>query len=474
MSDTFFVNDPQPLLLKNDTWHFYYLINKDYPTGNGTEWNHAISKDLHTWTDQGIAIEKYKTEFGDPWSGVAIIDTDDTAGFGKDTVIAFCSMPYKKEVGQSVARWVSRDSGNTFMFDRMVLLHPSNSAVADAFRDPRILKMNESQSWLMILAEEKKIGFYSSKDLTNWTYVSDFHCDGLGTIECPTLFPISLETNEGDSAEAKWVLLCSANGFASGFTSGTYYWTGSFDGTHFSPDNSEGKWLDYGSDFYATAVSGKDNLNSHPVSSYYAIAWKNNWDYANKVTQAGYYGEHSLVRTITLKKNGSDYSLLNKIIPFQSSEVLHYIQTQLSKAVLDTSKPYSIDTKGASSYIFSASLSKIDQWPPRIDITFQNGVGTPITLILYPDKNIVSLDRSQSGISLESKIWSDVRNAPLDFNASISIYAVMKLKSLELILNDGAVSMTSLVFPNNIQATAQISVLTGTCNIDYVDVTSLS
>ena len=60
----------------------------------------------------------------------------------------------------------------------------------------------------------------------------------LGTLECPHLFPLHLYNPDGTTTEDKWVLLCGANGTSQGFTTGTAYWVGTFDGITFTPDTS--------------------------------------------------------------------------------------------------------------------------------------------------------------------------------------------------------------------------------------------
>ena len=76
------MNDPQRPILIDGIWHYYYLYNADYPTGNGTEWYHSTSTDLVHWEDHGIAIDKYKNGLGDIETGSAVIDANNTAGFG--------------------------------------------------------------------------------------------------------------------------------------------------------------------------------------------------------------------------------------------------------------------------------------------------------------------------------------------------------------------------------------------------------
>ncbi|KRE69711.1 hypothetical protein ASL11_15195 [Paenibacillus sp. Soil750] len=80
-------NDPQRPIYLDGKYHYYYLYNHDYPNGNGTEWRHATSTDLVHWKDEGVAIPKYTTSNGDPWSGSVVVDENNTAGFGKEALV---------------------------------------------------------------------------------------------------------------------------------------------------------------------------------------------------------------------------------------------------------------------------------------------------------------------------------------------------------------------------------------------------
>ena len=77
------MNDPQRPFWLDGAWHYYYLYNADYPDGNGTEWYHATSTDLVHWREEGVAIEKYENGLGDIETGSAVVDTENTAGFGR-------------------------------------------------------------------------------------------------------------------------------------------------------------------------------------------------------------------------------------------------------------------------------------------------------------------------------------------------------------------------------------------------------
>ncbi|KAH7247370.1 glycosyl hydrolase [Fusarium redolens] len=92
------MNDPQRPFFLGDEWHLYYLYNSNWDASNpgagGTEWYHITSTDMVSWTRRGVAIEKYKPNppsgkiLGDIETGSAVVDTENTAGFGKNTVVA--------------------------------------------------------------------------------------------------------------------------------------------------------------------------------------------------------------------------------------------------------------------------------------------------------------------------------------------------------------------------------------------------
>lgn len=197
------MNDPQRPFFAGGRWHAYYLYNADYPDGNGTEWYHVTSTDLVTWTDEGVAIEKYENGLGDIQSGSAVVDTENTAGFGAGAIIALVTQQHDGVQRQSL--FYSIDHGYTFAeYDGNPVMQ--NPGVHD-FRDPKVVW--DGSQWVMALAEGNKIGFYASPDLLHWEYRSGFIRDDLGLLECPDLFEMSVD---GDPSRTTWVLGASANG----------------------------------------------------------------------------------------------------------------------------------------------------------------------------------------------------------------------------------------------------------------------
>ncbi|WP_311379802.1 glycoside hydrolase family 32 protein [Arthrobacter sp. ISL-48] len=290
------MNDPQRPFLLDGLWHYYYLYNADYPDGNGTEWYHLTSKDLVTWKDEGVAIRKYQNGLGDVETGSTVVDYENTSGFGKGAVISILTQQDKGVQRQSL--FYSTDGGFSFSSyeGNPVMENPG----AEHWRDPKIVRDEAHGQWLMVLAEGNKLGMYTSTDLKGWRYTSSFERSGLGTLECPDIFQMDVD---GDPAKRTWVLAASGNGSEEGRTTGVAYWTGTWDGTRFTPADERHQWLDAGSDFYA-AVSWDDPrlTEGQRMQSRQVMGWMNNWNYARELPTADWHGGmDSIVRDIRLK-----------------------------------------------------------------------------------------------------------------------------------------------------------------------------
>ena len=257
------------------------LWNADYPTGKGKAWRRYTSSDLVNWVDHGVSIPKYTTSYGSCQTGSSVADVINTAGYGAGSVIALLTMSCENLGGQSTALWYSTDGGASFQFGAIIQTNPLAGAttVSDrTFRDSNVFWHTPSGRWVMSLAEIGKLSIYTSADLKRWIYRSAMSRNDLGTMECPNLIRLHLYDVDGTTRGDRWVMLCGANGTAQGFTSGTHYWVGQFDGVTYTPDSWEGQWLDAGPDCYATTVFADANAVD-PLAYAFAISWQNNWHY---------------------------------------------------------------------------------------------------------------------------------------------------------------------------------------------------
>ena len=291
-----FMNDPQRPVLVDGLWHLYYLYNADYPDGNGTSWFHVTSPDLATWTNEGVAIEKFRTEWGDVESGTVVVDERGDAGFGEGALVAILTQ--QSEGVQRQSLYYSTDGGYSFQSSPQnpVL---DNPGVVD-FRDPRVVWDDDRDRWLMVLAEGERLGFYSSTTLVDWVYEGDFAPGGLGLLECPDLFRMNLD---GDPERPVWVLAASANGAALGRTTGVAYWTGDWNGVSFTPYDPDPLWVDSGPDYYAGVTWDDPRLTpGQQAESRYALGWLNNWAYARELPDSGWTrGAQSVPRVLRLE-----------------------------------------------------------------------------------------------------------------------------------------------------------------------------
>jgi levanbiose-producing levanase len=331
-------NDPQRPVYVEGKFHYYYLYNSDYnadPRANfGTAWRLATSYDGVVFADQGVAAPKKTNANYDLWSGSAVVDHANTAGFGAGAVVMLVTQMDHPTLAQQANAsgpqaqflWYSTDGGRNFRPYGEEPVIP-NGGRAD-FRDPKVVWDAERGRWVALIAERDRVSFYTSPDLKTWTRGWEYVNQGIGTIECPDLFPI-----RADDGTLKWVFGVSANGYATNEPATFAYWTGSYDGTSFHFDHSAPQWLDHGFDWYG-AVTWEDP--EAPLDRRYAVGWMNNWDYAHSTptwTSDGFNGTDSITRQIRLQRYGATYSLVSQ--PAAALADIATARTELGDVTVD-------------------------------------------------------------------------------------------------------------------------------------------
>ncbi|MEH0474792.1 GH32 C-terminal domain-containing protein [Streptomyces sp. B21-097] len=230
------MNDPNGLVYYKGEYHLFYQYN---PSGNvwgDMSWGHAVSTDLVHWQQLPLALSHDDKEM--VFSGSAVVDVNNTTGFGTKKNPPMVAVYTSNDVStgiQSQSLAYSTDRGRTWTKYRS---NPVIDIGSRDFRDPKVQWYEPTKSWLMTvsLSAEHKVRFYSSKDLKNWTQLSEFGPAGAtgGVWECPDLFPLAVD---GDTNHVKWVLVVNINpgGIAGG--SAAQYFVGDFDGTKFTAED---------------------------------------------------------------------------------------------------------------------------------------------------------------------------------------------------------------------------------------------
>ncbi|MBR4271533.1 MAG: DUF4980 domain-containing protein, partial [Bacteroidales bacterium] len=272
------MNDPNGMFYLDGVYHLYYQWNPYGSTWENMTWGHSTSKDLVNWTAEKPVL--FPDALGAIFSGSCVVDKNNTAGFGKNAIVAFYTSAGRNQV-QSMA--YSTDGGYTFTkYDQNPVL------IGDCpdFRDPKVFWNSEAGFWNMILAAGQEMRIYSSKNLKEWKFESSFGAGyGAhgGVWECPDLMKI----------DNKWVLICNINPGGIFGGSATQYFVGDFDGKRFTTNQKATLWLDYGKDHYATVT-----FFNAPYNRRIALAWMSNWQYANQVPTNQFRSANSVPRDL--------------------------------------------------------------------------------------------------------------------------------------------------------------------------------
>ncbi len=273
------MNDPNGLVYHNGIYHLFYQYYPEDIVWGPMHWGHATSKDMMHWKHKNIAL--YPDDLGYIFSGSAIIDKNNSSGFGSvDNPPMIAIYTYHEPKGEKAGRTNFQTQGIAYSIDNgeswtKYKGNPviENDGIKD-FRDPKVFWHEASKKWILILVAGDHAKIYASGDLKSWNYLSDFGknqgAHG-GVWECPDLFKLKVEGTD----EEKWVLLISINPGAPNGGSGTQYFIGDFDGEQFTSNQKEFKWIDYGTDNYA-GVTYNNTLNEERIF----IGWMSNWNYA--------------------------------------------------------------------------------------------------------------------------------------------------------------------------------------------------
>ncbi|GEM69389.1 2,6-beta-D-fructofuranosidase [Sphingobacterium mizutaii NBRC 14946 = DSM 11724] len=213
------INDPNGLVYYDGEYHLFYQHNPMEREWENMHWGHAVSQDLIHWKELPTAL--YPDKLGTMFSGSAIIDYQNTAGYNKGNepaMIAFYTAASADRQVQCMA--YSLDKGRTWTkYDKNPLIDSKEKWNSQDTRDPKVFWFEPAKHWVMVLNERDGHSIYNSNNLKDWTYKS--HVSGFW--ECPELFELPID---GDANNKKWVMYGAT---------GTYM-IGSFDGKKFTPE----------------------------------------------------------------------------------------------------------------------------------------------------------------------------------------------------------------------------------------------
>lgn len=449
------MNDPNGMFYLDGTYHLFFQHNPDDNVWGPMHWGHATSTDLINWEEQPIALEP--DEHGTIFSGSAVVDHENTSGLGDDgeapPVIAIYTYhdAEGEEAGeddfQTQGIAYSLDSGETWKkYGKNPVLN--NPGIRD-FRDPKVSWNEEANQWIMSLAVQDHIQFYSSPNLLDWKHESDFGRDlgGHGGVwECPDLIKMNIEGTD----EEKWVLLVSINPGGPNGGSATQYFVGDFDGSTFTPDESIAEigeehdyWIDFGKDNYAgvtwSNIPEKDGRHLF-------IGWMSNWQYANEVPTEAWRSTMTLPRELKLTKNGETY----RVVSTPVAELDKYTGEEFSKNTIEVQRKNEIATSedlDISTSIITFEIENLKGQEYHFNLSSEGG---DVLKFGYDhDTEEFYIDRSQSGLTgFNENFGNKISKAPrLSQASNLKVRAVIDNMSIELFFDNGETVMTEIFFP---------------------------
>ena len=466
------MNDPNGMVYKDGEYHLYFQYNPYGSKWGNMHWGHAVSKDLVHWEHLDPAIAR--DPVGHIFSGSSVVDKKNTAGFGKNAIIAIYTN-HSVNHGEVQCIAYSNDNGRTFTkYEGNPVLTPFDGL--KDFRDPKVFWYEKGKCWYMIVSADKETRFYKSKNLKKWDYVSAFG-KGLGQqpcqYECPDFFQLPVN---GDKKKMKWVMTMNINPGCWFGGSATEYFVGDFDGKKFTcTDADEVKWLDWGKDHYATVTF------SNTGDRVLGITWMSNWQYANLTPFKQNRGANGLPRELKLYEKNGKYYISEDVAP----EV--YALRKDTKNVADASVAGEKMLAGVAANMEGAFEIEADVTPDAngiagIEISNNKRERTLIYFDMKQGK--VVMDRTESGLTdfgkqavphdielawdkqraAEGKEPARIANsinykndfalatwAPLslceDGKKTYHVDIFVDKSSVELFVDGGRIAMTNLVFP---------------------------
>jgi len=214
------INDPNGLVWHNGEYHLFYQHNPYSITWGNMHWGHAVSKDLMHWKELNSAL--FPDTTGAMFSGSAVVDKDNTAGFGKNAIVAIYTsmgvsadqcLAYSLDNGRTFTKYKEDPVLVTIEIKGWSPLHP---------RDPKVFWYEPGKHWVMALYQNNYIAVYTSPNLKDW----NFESKTTGFYECPELLELPVDNNEKNK---KWVMYGASGS----------YMIGSFDGKKFTPESGK-------------------------------------------------------------------------------------------------------------------------------------------------------------------------------------------------------------------------------------------
>ncbi len=429
-------NDPNGLIWFNGEGHLFHQFNPYASSWGPMHWGHYTTKDFVKWELQPVALapdQDYDQDLG-CFSGTAI-EKD-----GK-LYLMYTGVANNQQT-QNLA--VSEDGINFEKLNRNPVIStievPSGVSTAD-FRDPKVF-YHDGYYYCLIGTKANGYGMivlYRSSNLTSWDYVGKVmnnhnplapHFLQLsGVYECPDFVTI----------DGQEILIVSpqnlpkeGNQFEN--IHSVVYMVGEMDYQSGRYDYDEFVEFDGGFDFYAAQTM------QTPDGRTIMLAWMQMWD-RTLVTQAhNWVGAYTLPRELTYQDGHVYQTPVREIIDYRTNAVSYQNKTVNGSLTLPQISGKTVELEleievGSSS---------------KVGVKLFKGEANE-TLVYYDAlSQTVVFDRSNSGKTISgAEMNRSTRNVDVVLhNGILKLRIFLDVSSVEVFINDGYMTMTGNVYPD--------------------------
>jgi fructan beta-fructosidase len=435
------MNDPNGMVYHKGIYHLFYQFYPDSTVWGPMHWGHATSANMIRWRHQPIAL--YPDSLGYIFSGSAVVDVNNTSGFGRNgkaplvaifthhdpkgekekrTDFQYQSLAYSNDNGKS---WI-KYAGNPVL---------KNPGIVD-FRDPKVMWFEPNKKWIMTLAVKDRIFFYSSANLKDWVKESEFGEDlGAhgGVWECPDLLSMEYE------GKPVWILIVNLNPGGPNQGSATQYFVGDFNGKDFIASDTLTRWLDFGPDEYAGITWS--NTGDRKLF----LGWMSNWLYAQAVPTEKWRSAMTIPRELSLVKTMTGLQIASR--PVRELSAIRSKPVVLNNISLAKDLDLSEKVKKLSfPCLINVTINEIKD----LSISFSNELNEELLIGFDKIQNRFFIDRTRSGKTDFHKEFAARHYAPrFTNNNQMKISLIMDVSSVELFADDGLTVMTAIFFPTS-------------------------
>ncbi len=423
-------NDPNGLVFYQGEYHLFFQHNPSGIDWGNMTWGHAVSKDLVHWQQLDHAI--YPDKLGTIFSGSAVVDTNNTAGFktGVEQVLVCiytsAGGTSPESQGQPFTQSIaySNDRGRTWTKyeHNPVLKH-----VAGSNRDPKVIWHEPSKHWVMALyLDGSDYALFGSKNLKAWTKLSDTPLPGCG--ECPDFFELPVD---GDATKSKW-LFWGGNGS---------YRLGTFDGTTFKPETESLKSCWGANDYAAQTYSDIPTTDGRRIQ----IAWMA----GGKYPSMPFNQQMSFPREFSLRTTPEGVRLFMNPVR-EIEQIRGQKQARSDVAVKPEDNPL-------------AALEG-DLW--EIEATIEPGDAAEVGFLIRGEPLRYDVKAKQLNCL--------GRSAPLEpIDGQIKLHILVDRTSIEIFANDGRIAMCSCFLPDPLNRSLGLYAKGGTAKVKSLNIWEL-